>query len=48
MFLPAFLLSGKILLSFESYPRIEMKALYQILSNDKHLTNCGSLDGLLF
>ena len=48
--LPAFLLFGteihpKILLSCVHYPRIEINALYQILSSDKHLSNCGSLDG---
>lgn len=48
--LPAFLLFGteihpKILLSFVSYHRIEINSLYQILSSDKHLSNCGSLAG---
>lgn len=45
-YLPSFLfgieIQPKVLLSCESYPRIEINASYQILSNDKHLNNCGS------
>lgn len=51
-YLPSFLfgmeIQPKAFLSCESYPRIEGNASYQILSNDKHLRNGGSFDGLLF
>ena len=41
-------LPPKIWLHFESYLKIKMNALYQILSNDDHVSNCCSLGGLLF
>ena len=41
-------LPPKIWLHFESYLKIKMNALYQILSNDDHVSKCCSLDGLLF
>lgn len=48
-YLPSFYLvlkhNPEIQLSCESYPRIEIDALHQMLSRDKHLSTSGSLDG---
>ena len=41
-------LPPKIWLHFESYLKIQMNALYQILSSDGHVCNCCPWDGLLF
>ena len=41
-------LPPKIWLHFESYLKIQMNALYQILSSDGHVRNCCPWDGLLF
>lgn len=51
-YLPSFLfdteIQPKVLLGCERYPRVEINASYQILRNDKLLSNCGSFYGLLF